>query len=108
MQRRATTRAAVFGRRPPEQVFAYDVRAITIERPRELVLESTDLGGTYRNTFQDSEQGEGSVVTREPDLPRPDGVPGLAAPLFERLLQGRDLAKGLSRLASHLHSQGER
>ena len=153
MERRATASAAVFVRRPPEQVFAYvadvsrhgqwspkklsmadlpadgvlvagstftsyghlpgedahrnDVRVLTLDHPRVLVLESTDLSGTYRNTFDVTEQGEGSVVTRQLDLPRPDGALGLMVPLFVRLVLGRDLAKGLRRLASQLHSQGE-
>ena len=93
-----------YGQLPGRPDHRNDVRVVEIDPPHRLVLESTDGSGTYRNTFNVTPRGQGSLVTRELDLPRPPGLLGLTLPLFLRSVLGRDLSKGLRKLAAQLRS----
>ncbi len=76
-----------------------DVVVTRLEPPHLLQLRSTDVSGTYVNTFRVvQEDPETVTVVRELTMPRPGGLLGAMTPWFVRFVLGKDLRAGMAQL----------
>lgn len=96
-----------YGAIPGDKEHRNEVVVTELRPPHRLVLRSTDGSGTYVNTFDVEQDGEGTVrVTRELTMPRPDGLLGVTTPVFVRLVLRKELRAGMARLAALLRAAG--
>ena len=90
------------GTMPGDKDHRNDVTVTECSRPTRLVLDATEKGEHYLNTFELQPQGGGTLVTRRLDAPKPSGLMGLVFPLIMAAFIRPDVQKGLRMLKANL------
>ena len=70
--------------------------------PRRLVLDSTDRGGHFINTFEVEADGDGARVTRLVDAPQPPFPLSVVFPIIKAAVIRPDANRGLANLKAVL------
>ena len=91
-----------YGVIPGDKNHRNDVTVAECTAPTRLVLDATEKGEHFVNTFEVTARGTGSTLTRTLDMPKP-GLPlALLMPLIKSAFIQPDVTKGLRTLKGNL------
>lgn len=93
---------ASIGTMPGDKNHRNDVTVTECSRPSRLVLDATEKGEHFLNTFELQGQGAATLLTRRLDAPKPGGLMGLAFPVIMAAFIRPDVQKGLRMLKANL------
>jgi uncharacterized protein YndB with AHSA1/START domain len=93
-----------YGWLPNDKDHRNEVEATVVDAPNRLVLTSSDGDEKFVNTFTVTPAGDGSVVERAMDMPRPGGTMGAVFPLILATLVKPNVNKGMANLKRSLET----
>jgi uncharacterized protein YndB with AHSA1/START domain len=87
---------------PGDKNHRNEVTVTDCSPPSRLVLDATEKGQHFINTFELTPQGDGTLLTRSMDAPKPPFPVSLLFPLIMAAVVRPDVNKGLNNLKAKL------